>query len=65
MPKVGKKKFAYTKAGKKKGKSLLAKVEHESRSKFKKTSIGRSPSRTMMNKAKRRSKKKKYRGQGR
>ncbi len=50
---------------KKKGKSLLAKVEHESRSKFKKTSIGRRGSRAMMNKAKRRSKKKKYRGQGR
>ena len=49
---------------KKKRKSLLAKVEHDSRSKFKKTRIGRRPSRAMMNKAKRRSKKKKYRGQG-
>tara|TARA_A100001201_G_scaffold117574_1_gene101186 strand:+ start:583 stop:741 length:159 start_codon:yes stop_codon:yes gene_type:complete len=49
---------------KKKGKSLLAKIEHESRAKFKKTSIGRRKSRAMMNKSKRRSTKKKYRGQG-
>ena len=51
---------------KKKGKSLLSKEEHESRSKFKKTSISKNKSRikwSSMNKHKRRSWKK-YRGQG-
>ena len=36
----------------KKKSSLLNKVEHETRSKFKKTSIGRRPSTSMMNKKK-------------
>ena len=48
----------------KKKNNLFAKIEHETKAKFKKTSIGRRGSRAMMNKAKRRSKKKKYRGQG-
>ena len=46
---------------KKKGKSLLSKEEHESRSKFKKTSIAKKPSRikwSSMNKHKRRQHKK-------
>ena len=47
----------------KKKNNLYAKVEHETRSKFKKTSIGRRPSKAMQNKATRRSTKK-YRGQG-
>ena len=49
---------------KKKKNNLFAKVEHESRAKFKKTSIGRRPSPSMQNKSKRRMTKK-YRGQGR
>ena len=48
----------------KKKNNLYAKVEHESRAKFKKTSIVRRPSPTMQNKSTRRSTKK-YRGQGR
>ena len=39
----------------KKKNSLLSKVEHDTRAKFKKTSIGRRPSKAMMNKSKRRS----------
>ena len=39
----------------KKKSSLLSKVEHDTRAKFKKTSIGRRPSKAMMNKSKRRS----------
>ena len=48
----------------KKKNNLYAKVEHESKAKFKKTSIGRRPSSSMQNKSKRRMTKK-YRGQGR
>ena len=48
----------------KKKNNLFAKIAHESKAKFKKTSIGRRASRAMMNKSTRRSKKKKYRGQG-
>jgi len=39
----------------KKKNNLLNAVEHETRAKFKKTSIGRRPSTAMMNKSKRRS----------
>jgi len=49
---------------KKKKSNLYAKIEHISRAKFKKTSIGRRPSKAMMNKSKRRISGKKYRGQG-
>ena len=48
----------------KKKNNLYAKVEHESKAKFKTTSIGRRPSPSMQNKSKRRMTKK-YRGQGR
>jgi hypothetical protein len=48
----------------KKKNNLYAKVEHISRAKFKKTSIGRRFSKAMMNKSKRRITGKKYRGQG-
>ena len=48
----------------KKKNNLYAKVEHESKAKFKKTSIGRRPSPSIQNKSKRRMTKK-YRGQGR
>ena len=47
----------------KKKNNLYGKVEHDSRAKYKKTSIGRSPSPTMMNKSSRKNFKK-YRGQG-
>ena len=50
---------------KKKKSNLYAKIEHVSRAKFKKTSIGRRPSKAMMNKSKRRITGGKYRGQGR
>ena len=39
----------------KKKNNLLSATVHETRAKFKKTSIGRRPSKTMMNKSKRRS----------
>ena len=48
----------------KKKTNLYAKLEHESKAKFKNTSIGRRPSPSMQNKSKRRMTKK-YRGQGR
>lgn len=51
----------------KKKNNLLGKEEHETRSKYKKTSIGRRPSTSMLNKKKRQNRNKKqlkYRGQG-
>ena len=48
---------------KKKSNSLFGITAFESRAKFKKTSIGRNPSKTMMNKSNRKNHKK-YKGQG-